>query len=641
MKWIKILLSLAFGVFFVTLAFNFSPFDKSDSSPVFEEKTEAVVTTTPQKDKLEAGPVLSYFTRPLAEKLKVSALAYLVGDLETGEIILSKNEKEELPIASVSKLMTALVAAETLPEDGIALVSQKALATEGGNGDLRLGEKIKTGDLLYPLLLQSSNDAAEVLAENLGRSTFIGKMNERAKELLMFQTKYSDPSGLSPENQSTVSDLFRLVKYLNEKKKDLLSITTLRSFGTKAHIWPSNNQFLKREGYLGGKSGYTEPARQTVVSVFSAPLLENGPRNIAIALLGSADRRRDVENILGYLKKNIYYGEKIEEKVALQKVEKVVIAPIPEIKEPDYVMLAFGGDLMLNRGVRNSVIKNFGGDYSMLFEKMEILKNYDIVFANLEGTASDQGSDLGNLYSFRMDPQVLPALKGAGFGILSVTNNHIGDWGRLAFYDTLSRMKENEILYTGGGVTREEAEKPAIIEKYGMKIGFLAFSDKGPEFMAATPDNGGILRANDPRFDEIVKSAARRVDHLVGSFHFGEEYQTKHDARQEELAHRAIDDGAKIVVGTHPHVIQDTEVYGGGPCPAEASCEGGYIAYSLGNFIFDQTFSEATMEGMLLEIKLFKDGNMAVKKNILKLSRVFQPDKIIPGKEEKVKFTPR
>ena len=145
--------------------------------------------------------------------------------------------------------------------------------------------------------------------------------------------------------------------------------------------------------------------------------------------------------------------------------------------------------------------------------------------------------------------------------------------------------------------------------------------------MRAGRDNGGILLANDPRFDEIVARATSQVDYLIVSFHFGEEYQTKHNARQEELARRAIDAGAKVVVGTHPHVMQDSEVY-----------KNGYIAYSLGNFIFDQTFSEATMQGMFLEVKLFKDGNMTVKKNILKLSRVFQPDKIILGKEEKVKF---
>ena len=157
MRWMKLLFSLAFGVLFITLAFNFSPFEKSDLSPLPVEKEEeaAPLATVITEPKGENQPILSYFTRPLAEKLKVSARAYLVGDLETGEIILSKNEKEELPIASVSKLMTALVATETLPKDTTALVSKGALATEGGNGDLRLGEKIKSGDLLYPLLLQS------------------------------------------------------------------------------------------------------------------------------------------------------------------------------------------------------------------------------------------------------------------------------------------------------------------------------------------------------------------------------------------------------------------------------------------------------------------------------------------------------
>ncbi|HEY4528056.1 MAG TPA: hypothetical protein VJL09_03370, partial [Candidatus Paceibacterota bacterium] len=105
--------------------------------------------------------------------------------------------------------------------------------------------------------------------------------------------------------------------------------------------------------------------------------------------MGSSDRKRDVESILGYLKKNVYYGEEMEERVVSRGVEEVIIAPLPEIKEPDYVTLAFGGDLMANRGVRNSVMKNFGGDYSALFEKMDILRKSDIVFANLEGTASD------------------------------------------------------------------------------------------------------------------------------------------------------------------------------------------------------------------------------------------------------------
>jgi poly-gamma-glutamate capsule biosynthesis protein CapA/YwtB (metallophosphatase superfamily) len=210
---------------------------------------------------------------------------------------------------------------------------------------------------------------------------------------------------------------------------------------------------------------------------------------------------------------------------------------------------------------------------------------------------------------------------------LSVANNHVGDWGRLAYTDTLSHLKENEILYTGGGNNQTEAETPTIIEKYGMKIGFLGFSDKGPTNMEAGIDTAGVLLASNPRFDEIVKQASAKVDYLVVSFHFGEEYQTKHNARQEYLAHRAVDNGAKLVIGSHPHIVQDTEVY-----------KQSYIAYSLGNFIFDQGFSAGTMQGMLLNVKLSIDGNITVRKDIVKLNSAFQPDQLIKGKEEKVKF---
>jgi len=179
-----------------------------------------------------------------------------------------------------------------------------------------------------------------------------------------------------------------------------------------------------------------------------------------------------------------------------------------------------------------------------------------------------------------MDPSVVPALSGAGFSVLSVANNHVGDWGRDAYIDTLSRLKENEIQYTGGGNNLQEAEQPTIIERNGMKIGYLGFSDVGPDWMQATDMDAGLLLASDSNFDSIIQNAAKQVDDLVVSFHWGVEYQTKHNARQELLAHKAIDDGAKIVIGSHPHVTQDTEVY-----------KNSFIDYSLGNFIFDQYFS--------------------------------------------------
>ncbi|MBU0998776.1 CapA family protein [Patescibacteria group bacterium] len=606
------------GIFFTSFIFSTLKENILESK---NNQASIIQLVAPEKETIKSQ--YFYTNKDTNEQPGVSAKAFLVGDLNTGEVILSKNQNQKFPIASISKLMTALVTKEILNPEDSTQITKTALATEGKNGELKLGEKIKISDLFYPLLLESSNDAAEALAEHFDRDSFIGKMNEIAERLQMTSTIFKDPSGLSSNNQSTVSDLFKLMGYLIQQQPDLLKITTKQSYFNKKHNWSNISQFLNQDGYLGGKSGYTDSARQTVVSLFNLPLGQNGFRPIAITLLQSNDRQKDVEAILKYLNKNIYYGGAsdastnwVQEKIGM-----------PDIKDPNFVTLAFTGDIMLDRGVRNSVLKNFNNDYSALFEKIDILKKSDIVFTNLEGTVSDQGIDQKNLYSFRMNPAVIPAIKGAGVSIVSVANNHMGDWGRIAFTDTLARLKENEILYIGGGNNSTETEIPIIIEKYGMKIGFLAFSDVGPNWMGAETEKSGLLLTNNPRFDEIIQNASKQVDYLVVAFHFGEEYQTKHSARQESLAHRAVDDGAKIIIGSHPHVVEDTEVY-----------KNSFIAYSLGNFIFDQSWSKPTMQGMLLELKLYRDGSMTVKKNITQLNSAFQLDKIIQGKEEKVKF---
>lgn len=606
--------SISIGIFFVFTVTNNIIYKKTPTNTnAIANKNEILEDNTPKE---------FYFIKDPKKQLKISAEAYFVGDLDTGEIILQKNSNKRFPIASISKLMTATVSEEIQNQEEITKISNRSLATYGGNGNLHLNEKIKVGDLIYPLLLESSNDAAEALAEYSGRDIFIEKMNETAEDLGLSSTSFKDPSGLSENNQSTVSDLFKFSKYLKLNKPDLLSITTKRSFDNKKHVWFNNSQFLRFEGYIGGKRGYIDESKQTALSIFSIPLGKEGNRNIGIVILRSIDRYKDTNSIYNYLTKNVYYGLESDASLAWVKQKGGIIEDV----DPNFVNLVFGGDIMLDRGVKNSVNKNFNGDYSSLFENLDILKDADIAFANLEGPASDKGSDRKNLYSFRMDPSVIPALKGAGFSIVSVANNHVADWGRDAYTDTLMRLKENEILYTGGGLNTEEAEQPIIIEKYGIKIGYLGFSDVGPN-MQTSEDKSGLLLTSNPRFEQIIKNASEQVDHLVVTFHFGEEYQTKHNDKQEYLAHKAIDNGAKIIIGTHPHVIQDTEIY-----------KDGFIAYSLGNFIFDQYFSENTMEGMLLEIKLNKNGTMGVKKNIVNLSKVFKPEKITKAKEEKIDF---
>ncbi len=287
----------------------------------------------------------------------------------------------------------------------------------------------------------------------------------------------------------------------------------------------------------------------------------------------------------------------------------------PAVEQPPKdTSLFFVGDIMLDRAVRTSVVKNFKGDYNKLFDNLDELKNADILFGNLEGAVSNIGNNVGSKYSFRMDPLVLPALKEAGFDIVSFANNHVGDWNMVAFKDTITGLSDVGILQAGAGMTKKEAEEPKIIIKNGTRFGFIGFSDVGPSWMVAKENNPGILLASDPRFSEIIKNAKENSDILIVSFHFGTEYKKIHNKHQEMLARSAVDNGADMVIGHHPHVIQDIEIYNGKP-----------IVYSLGNFIFDQYFSKDTMRGMLFEAVFSGTKLKETKYRIIELNKFYQP----------------
>lgn len=306
-----------------------------------------------------------------------------------------------------------------------------------------------------------------------------------------------------------------------------------------------------------------------------------------------------------------------------QALESVNNINIPKV-EPE-TKIYFVGDIMLARGVRSSVNKNFKGDYNKLFENLGELKDADILFGNLEGDVSDTGDNVGSIYSFRMNPEVLPALQNAGFDIVSFANNHVGDWNMAAFKDTLSRLNEIGILITGAGFTKAEVEEPTIIEKNGLKFGFIGFSDVGPNWLEAKEKSPGILLASDPRIADIITNAKTKVDVLFVSFHWGTEYQKIHNNRQETLAHMAIDNGADMIIGHHPHVMEDIETY-----------KDKTIIYSLGNFIFDQYFSKDTMHGMLVESTFTGSKLKNIEQKIIELNKHYQPKGVYEYPENKI-----
>lgn len=247
------------------------------------------------------------------------------------------------------------------------------------------------------------------------------------------------------------------------------------------------------------------------------------------------------------------------------------------------IKLLFVGDIMMTRYVEKR-IKKLNKEYIYPFEKiLNYLKSFDYVIANLEGPISDKGVKVGSKYSFRMKPEVAEALSKANINIVNLANNHIFDYGKVAFEDTLKNLEKNNIKYFGNSY------EPLIIEKEGVKIGFLGFSDF-LKHLEVKENKTGIATIND-NISEIIKKAKEKVDILIVSFHWGEEYKKIANERQRKIAKIAIDSGADLVIGHHPHVIQDIEKY-----------KDKFIFYSLGNFIFDQNFSKETMIGGGVEV---------------------------------------
>jgi D-alanyl-D-alanine carboxypeptidase len=259
----------------------------------------------------EDGSLASHYTKMdnSIDFPKVTAKSYLIADLDTGEIIESRDPDAIYSIASISKLMTALVSVETIDQYSQINVPKFAVDTLGKQGGLRTGEILSANELLHALLLESSNDAAEALAVFAGRDDFMKNMNNRAESLGLARTSFLDPSGLSSGNKSTVSDLFRLVQYLRENHPEIVKITDKKSYKVKKHTWYNNNKFINDRLYTGGKNGYTSEAKHTLLTTFELPLSDSGSRNIAIVLLQSEKTEKDTRDILFYLLRNISYHE--------------------------------------------------------------------------------------------------------------------------------------------------------------------------------------------------------------------------------------------------------------------------------------------------------------------------------------------
>ncbi|MDD5639523.1 MAG: CapA family protein [Candidatus Pacebacteria bacterium] len=277
------------------------------------------------------------------------------------------------------------------------------------------------------------------------------------------------------------------------------------------------------------------------------------------------------------------------------------------------VKLIAVGDIMLSRAVNAQMIK-YGDDYPFL-KMAEYLKDGNIVFGNLESPIAYGSDIILEGVVFRARPGVEKSIKNAGFSVLSVANNHMGNQGQDGVEYTINALKSVGIKTIGAG--RGDEASATIIEKNGLKFAFLAYTDGSiiPTSYEAKDDNYGVVYMDENRLAGDIAKAKKEADFVIVSMHAGIEYTYRPNNSQINFAHKAIDNGADIVIGHHPHQIQDVESY-----------KGKYIFYSLGNFVFDQEWSIETKQGLFAEIYFNKDGVFDYNLTPVLIKNYAQPD---------------
>lgn len=318
----------------------------------------------------------------------------------------------------------------------------------------------------------------------------------------------------------------------------------------------------------------------------------------------------------------------------------VIKKPSPVKKDSSKHSILCMGDLLVVREAEELLEVN-GEDYP--FEKIEDeFRKYDIVFANFEMSITYRGSvHPRKPYTFRLHPDNANYFKELKIDVVSIANNHILDYGNPGLFDTMSFLKEWNVLYSGAGKNLEMARKPAVLNKNDTDVLFLSYCERPPSDFYATENNPGTAPMNLKYIIEDVKKYKRKNNIVLVSLHWGVEHNDFPEKYQVTVAHSIIDSGADGIIGHHPHVPQGIEIYNGKP-----------VIYSLGNAItgfYNPNYKNNVMVSLqyrgpdLLDIRIIPiagkfrevksqphilNGSKAVKilKHMQRVSRPFKTD---------------
>lgn len=279
-----------------------------------------------------------------------------------------------------------------------------------------------------------------------------------------------------------------------------------------------------------------------------------------------------------------------------------------------------GGDIMLDRGVYD-VLRNKGKGEDFPFDGgiaditgrtccstfgwtvpllkragekgavRDLISSADIALANFENPAPNKFSWHTKGTIFSADQTLIDGIVDAGFDVMGVANNHIRDQGGNGLTQTVKNLQKRGLLTAGAGKDLAAARKPAIIETHGVKVAILAYDAIAAYYHATDTKIGSAPMTLKVVKADIKAARAAGADVVIVFPHWGIEYRATAGAGQQKLARQVIDAGADMIIGNHAHWTAEMEVYKGKP-----------IWYALGNLVFDQTWSEETMEGMTLEL---------------------------------------
>ncbi len=257
-------------------------------------------------------------------------------------------------------------------------------------------------------------------------------------------------------------------------------------------------------------------------------------------------------------------------------------------------MLAVG-DIMLTGSARG-FLQSKGYNHPFQDRHLaRLIAQSDVSFANLEYPVTSKGVRYQDKqYTFRGDPESISAIKKAGFDLLSLANNHIMDYGERGLKDTIRQCRKNRLACTGAGMDLASAAGPAVITRKPDDIRPSGIFHDIPEEFWAGSDRPGTAHPDWAQVRQDIMDARPKVDILMVSFHWGEELKSEPKKYQIDFAHHAIDSGADMVLGHHPHIPQGIEIYHGKP-----------VFYSLGNYAFGSMSGNAAFS--LAAVTRFRD----------------------------------